>query len=75
MSCRGCGMLQALGGMAARGWKRRLSGDEARRQAVSTAVWEMYRLPHGTTEVVGIEMPSREPDARQELFYNADIQR
>lgn len=63
-ACRGCGMLSALGGVAARRWRAGLLWKRVEQfEAVRAALREMYRLPDGAPAELGAKMPARGSDA------------
>ena len=69
-------MFSALGGVAARGWGRLLRERKERQQAVTVALWEMYRVPDEPAESMGVKDIARgADDERVELIRDVDVRR
>lgn len=75
MSCRGCGLLSALGGVAARGWKRGVQRAREYSPLPESSMWEVHRLSDGSPAQLGASVSTRVTDASGKLLYYADLRR
>lgn len=74
MSCWGCGVLSAFGRLADRRRRYGVLRERVERfKAAQVAMREMYRLPPGETEKLGLEVLTRSLDARAEFLRDAYI--